>query len=559
MAKYLDESGLDLYDELLKAKLATKAEVDGYYEELTAGNSEQLLATTTVLDKSPYVFRTSGGSLDIGDRCNMRTLIGGSVVWNQLVKNGNFADTSGWYGVGGGISVSNNVLTFLPSTFNNSVYIQGNILGTINGHKYLISSKVKFSKLPNTAIYIGSGGYQGVQKTITTLNTWVDISGVFIRETGGDDTLRLYPRCNGWESGDTVDIKEVMCIDLTAELGTAIANYIYTLESGTAGAGVAWFRKYFPEVYYAYSEPTIQSTKVSGKKVVGFNQWDEEIEEGSYNISTGEKVTSNTIWRNKNTIKIVPNTAYYTNKVLYRYYYDADMNYISADASGFSNFTTPLNAYYMNIRQSKSDWDGTNTNINLHWDGERDGEYEPYKSTTYDLSGSHLVTRKYEYRAYASGDESLPDTITDGTNTVTKRTTPITETVTNPTLYGIWKLDANNNLYFDGDEIEDFQNLQIVDDFGTEEFIDSAVSEGTRDVSLPAGHETEYYPNLRAKLEMSPNAPDSNGDYLMRHNNGVNTYVEYTSPIPALPSTNGTYSLKVTVSGSTKTLSWVAD
>ena len=133
--------------------------------------------------------------------------------------------------------------------------------------------------------------------------------------------------------------------------------------------------------------------------------------------------------------------------------------------------------------------------INIHWDGERDGEYEPYKSTTYDLSGSHLVKRNYEYREYASGDESLPDTITDGTNTVTKRTTPTTETVTNPTLYGIWKLDANNNLYFDGDTIEELF-IMDVEPGGTEEYIDSEVEAENRDVSIPVSSDEWYAKNV---------------------------------------------------------------
>ena len=119
----------------------------------------------------------------------------------------------------------------------------------------------------------------------------------------------------------------------------------------------------------------------------------------------------------------------------------------------------------------------------------------------YDLSGSHLVKRKYEFRAYASGDESLPDTITDGTNTVTKRVTPITETVTNPTLYGIWKLDANNNLYFDGDTVDDIPNPQIVD--ATEEFIDAEVTAGNRDVSMPCGGNREYYIGDNSGLDLS--------------------------------------------------------
>ena len=73
--------------------------------------------------------------------------------------------------------------------------------------------------------------------------------------------------------------------------------------------------------------------------------------------------------------------------------------------------------------------------------------------------------------------------------------TPTTETVTNPTLYGIWKLDENNNLYFDGDTCDDIPNPQIVENGGTEEFIDAEVTAGNRDVSMPCGGTRVYYAN----------------------------------------------------------------
>ena len=56
-------------------------------------------------------------------------------------------------------------------------------------------------------------------------------------------------------------------------------------------------------------------------------------------------------------------------------------------------------------------------NNNLYCDGD-----------VYTSDGT--ITRNFEYRAYQSGDESLTDAITDGTNTVVKLTTATTETST---------------------------------------------------------------------------------------------------------------------------------
>lgn len=61
-----------------------KANIDGYYSEMTVGNAEQIVSTVGVEDKTPYNFRTAGGSVDIGDR-EEDTVVGGTVAWNQLV------------------------------------------------------------------------------------------------------------------------------------------------------------------------------------------------------------------------------------------------------------------------------------------------------------------------------------------------------------------------------------------------------------------------------------------------------------------------------------------
>ena len=92
-----DSGGRELIEELTEnmdegfgavdEQLATKAEVDGYYDEMAVGSAEQLISTVGITDNAPYLFRTSGGSADIGDREEDK-LIGGTVAWNQLIENG---------------------------------------------------------------------------------------------------------------------------------------------------------------------------------------------------------------------------------------------------------------------------------------------------------------------------------------------------------------------------------------------------------------------------------------------------------------------------------------
>jgi hypothetical protein len=262
--------------------------------------------------------------------------------------------------------------------------------------------------------------------------------------------------------------------------------------------------------------------------------------------------------------------------------------------------------------------------INISWDGERNGEYEPYELNSYALD-SDLELRGipkldannnlyYDGDIYeSSGDVTRRYGIVDLGSLSWSRTT----SYNNPVLYANLSLKAVKNVdmlclpfvyggnfngaqtfaqtvddktiancplnaqifvradaYSDAatfktamsgvylvyelatpttEQADAYQNPQIVNDFGTEEYVDN------RAVAIPVGHETEYQPNLRAKLEMSPDAPKNNGLYLMSHNNGVNSYTPYISPLPTPPTTDGTYTLKCTVTGGTASLTWVED
>lgn len=476
MAKYLDLDGLTRYNNKVNAKLDTKADVDGNYEDMAVG---QLLSNTFEEDKAPYNFRTSGGTLEIGDR-EYDTLVGGTVAFNQLVDSGTSSVT---------LTTNHKALT------------------KVNG-------------------------------------AWSVVNGGTIAVTGGTD----------------------MVIDLTQMFGSTIADYIYSLEQATAGSGVAYFRSLFPKDYYDYNAGQLMSVKALSHKMVGFNQWDEEWlnETKDINTQTGEIINSGGVYyfRTKNYIPVFPNTVYYNNNGMvsgnYRFFfYDKNKAYISyISKASNATFTTPANTYYMLFRFASNSTTTYQNNIciNLHWDGERDGEYEAYSEHIYPLDSDlelrgipkldannnlyyegdtyesdGTVTRKYGYRAYQSGDESLADAITDGTNTVYKLTTPTTETA-----------DA-------------FENPQLVDNWGTEEYTDS------REVQIPVGHITKYPPDLKAKLESAPDSPSSDGDYILRHSNGENSYVALTKELPAVPTTDGTYVLKATVSSGVATLSWVAE
>lgn len=174
----------------------------------------------------------------------------GSVVFNQLVSNGDFSNgTTGWYSANistYSISSSGGVLTITANS-STDTRIYGNVLGTTQNHKYYVSCFIKFdSALPSQSVWVGSGGYSGYAQNVTTLGVWVRVAGIFTRGTGGDDTICIYPRLT--TQGAKAYVKDVFCTDLTQMFG-----------SGNEPTSAAETQKYLPLDYY----PTNSGTTVN--------------------------------------------------------------------------------------------------------------------------------------------------------------------------------------------------------------------------------------------------------------------------------------------------------
>lgn len=508
----------------LTATLADYARIDGYYEDLTAGSAEELISNVGVIDTEAYNFRPAGGSAEIGNRA-YNTWVGGSLAVNQLVNTGA-----------------------------TSVTVQ-------NGHKY-------FSNINNVKTIGASTG-----------------SAISINDASKDNVT-----------------------DLTLLFGTTIADYIYTLETGQAGAGVAWFKNYFPNQYYPYNAGGLEHVTIEEYKTNELNQWDEEWEVGKYD-NTGAKITSTTQIRCKNAIKVLPNTNYYvfipstttTNGYFAVYYYDDDGNFISALTTGASTksngqiITTPSGCFQMRFFVTASY--GTTYNndicISLYYDDEYVGVYEPFKEHVYPLDES-IVLRgipkqtddgRLEFdgdtwedngtitRRYGEVDLGSLTWVKSGSlfaadspaNTPASTANGMENAICSKYLnaYGqqvsfnsgsIDKAFMINTSYVWGGKIlvcdsaystasdfktamngvmltyelatptteqaPSFTSPQIVHNIGTEELIGSAI---------PVGHSTKYLMNIKAMVEASPQSPTTDGDYIMRRQNGQNMYVALAS------------------------------
>ena len=584
----------------IDAELDQKANIDGVYEGMTVGNAEQLISSVTSIDKDPYNFRTSGGSADIGNRM-IDNIVGGTVAWNQLVQNGNFSDDSVWsWQSVSGHSVSNNVatVTFKTNLYNhyiNQVYM-------VNaGHVYLARATVQSTDKPNGLRFMFGNYTFWFNGSIATKTVASAIGKVT------DDYIynNFIIRFQDGNTGGTATIEKVNLIDLTAMFGSTIADYIYSLEQTTEGAGVAWFRHYFPKAYYAYNAGELMSVQTSGHKTVGFN---------AFNSVTG---TAKLVGGNEYQITGTYSSVSYTD-------INGDSETLSIDEDGLF---TPSSDGILTVGGSADD-----TCVHLTWSGYRNDDFEEYVEYIYPLDDSlelrgtpklvdgkleydgdiyesdGIVTRKYGIVDLGSLNYSYDDTVprfvtSDLSNSIARPTSEITPS--NGICSKILRLDSFSKIYSEQDNVigvssvgnmsikcsayhtveafktamsgvylvyelatpteeqaDPFQNPQTVDDFGTEEYVD------TRDIPIPVGHVTEYMANLRDKVQHLPDLASTDGVYHIQQSGQQMALVADISnarcsaleaKLPDAPSADGTYHLSVTVADGTPTYSWVSE
>ena len=593
---------------------AEKANIDGYYEEMTVGDAEQLVATQFVEDNEPYLFRSTGGSSDVGNRSYLDKIVGGTVAWNQLVEHGNFDAVSGWSGG----TVSGNVLTITGTsdgTMNMTLFREMNIP---SGHKTLAMCDVYCGSANNARIRFPFNSLSAVS---VSANTWTSVAQIGISDT----SMRVGVQMNGI-NGEIYKYRNFVLFDLTRMFGSIVADYIYSLEQSQAGAGVTWFKKLFPNDYYPYNAGELLSVEgLQSHDSVGFNQWDEEWELGYYDPPNGKPLSSTDSIRSKNYIPILPNTNYYfkTNGAnLYVCQYDANKEFVSyVEASNNTEFVTPSNARY--IRFNMDTGYGTTYKhdicINLS-SPSRNGEYEPYKKHSYPLDSSLTlrgipkldasnnlfydgdeytsdgkVKRKYgvftpttetleansyysnklgvpcwnfnmpsDMKGYNSWDEkhAIADKIVVRKYAENVTNCIITDATTRMFVYasstGVTSEQATDfirSLTFvyelatpTTETAEPFQHIQIVDDFGTEEFVSTGI--------VPVGHKTRYPANLRDKLQHLPSLASADGTYMIQQSGKQMSLIHMPAAFPDAPTEDGTYTLKTVVTGGTPTYVW---
>jgi len=552
-------------------------ESDKIYTHLTSGSTEQLLSKSYQEDQVPYRYRSSAATNN-ADRLRMAAITGGTVVWNQIVPT---ADKSGSRTPSGSTTYDIFQIIGIPIKVDHVYFAWAKI--TYNGDRTDIRPYMQGYALNyvigGTQRLFNAGGIDHTMMFGGILNSSHD-SGTFSVALTSNNVI---------SSSDTWSFDDLMIVDLTQAFGSAIANYVAAIASTNYQNGVDWFKKLFPKDYYPYDKGTLKSVEgLISHDTVGFNQWDEETELGTFDNSTGQKAPSNASIRSKNYIRVLPNTVYYiqTPVSCRLFFYDNDKNFIEFKNWTTRTFTTPSNCAYMLIRIADSYGTTYNHDICINISNEsKNGTYKPYAGHSYPLDPAlelrgipvlengelkfngdiynhdGTVERRYGIVdlgtltwSASTDNRFVVQSVSKAlgyTNVICVKYPSVTPEAMTSGDKCIRGSEANTDILIKDSSFTDaasfkaamsgvmlvyelatptteqadpFQEVQICDASGTEEFVTTSI--------VPVGHVTKYYDNLRQKLEDLP-------------------------AIPSVPSDNGTYTLKVTVADGVPTLSWV--
>lgn len=242
------DNGLNLYQEVsldcLKCSYGITTVEDEVYEEGVPSDSRSL----------PAALKGVGGK---------------TVVWNQLVLDGDFTNATYWNANNGTKSVANNVFTatcnYSEGTTGANFYItqlSTRRFAVVEGHKYFMSIDARFSRdNPNDLWFrlyhteISPAVYSSGTTDHTggvVADTWYHFTGIAIpARTDAKTSVLLWPRTLQYEAGDTIQVKNCMVVDLTFMFG---AGNEPTAEE---------FEDMLTADYYAYNAGELMSAGVT--------------------------------------------------------------------------------------------------------------------------------------------------------------------------------------------------------------------------------------------------------------------------------------------------------
>jgi len=389
----------------------TFAKISVFYETLGCGYAllaDNLDTKLTINDQLAYIERTTAGGEEVANTCKVHSIIGGSLGWNQLANKDVFVNTD----------TKSNV-TFTRNN-DGSYTINGTTDTLTSDFKTIIADGSYVNMIPNHKImFLGLTTGLRYQCKDDADHT------VFV---SNDACIVIYPysklRMNYYfTAGASFNNFRswVQIIDLTACFGPTIADYLYNLANN---GGVAWFKRYFPKDYYPFKAiGDFTHVKISGKKYTKFNQFDLPTFVSTYGtggVIANNVLNSKILWENTENYqgrieiyhKGITKTGSGVIYIIFKYTDGTNSSYVSENIITADGTSLSANGKIVDKVTLLYSADGSHnfTNakmcISFYWDGSRSGEYEDYNATTYAIDPIDII--------------------------------------------GIPKIDANGNLYFEG-------------------------------------------------------------------------------------------------------------
>ena len=193
------------------------------------------------------------------------SITGGTVAWNQQGRYLNRRGTRPCFGAQNAtVSAESERSMTLVNTGNTNYW-----WNPPTGHKILATFKLTQEGNSTNQVQVNFGGnIKGCGVTLSA-NVTANIAVIGQQKgiAGGSsyDDFYFYPNGSSGSYVAPYTIADFNITDLTQMLGSTLADYIYTLESGTAGAGIAKLKEwgFFTKDYYDYDAGTLMSVKTS--------------------------------------------------------------------------------------------------------------------------------------------------------------------------------------------------------------------------------------------------------------------------------------------------------
>lgn len=314
---------------------------------------------------------------------SVKKIGGRTIVWNQMVSDGNFQLVRKWSTQRVNPIADNGELTCTVTVAGagSNAFACDNNTKTVVGHKYYITTNWYIASTNASSGFVCGlrgalpashiPGNPDVWNKYSTIGTVTNSSSIFIATLSGDT-----------EVGDIFKIKNVMVTDLTKMFG-----------AGNEPSMPEEFEALFSEDYYPYNDGELMSMPVNEVVEKGRNLFDEKMELGlmNYDVNSenfGENIASKNQLRSSNYIPVEPNTQYFFNSDrAIAFIYDAKRKPIKIGSNGYllmgSLFTTPSNARYLKFYLTKEY--GIIYNSDLMLTKGATTAYSPYHKNTYPI------------------------------------------------------------------------------------------------------------------------------------------------------------------------------